>query len=196
MDARVQGVAGPTTVATGFCNRCTRWKTGLDGGLCWACRSPSRARRRAALRRNEIRRPPPLPFRGKRGLVVVDGLIVERLCSLCGGPVPRGRFTWCGQECIDVWNTAALPTFARAQLVELHGDLCWGCWDETNCEVDHVRPLWSLDDDERLQLRWWLPSNLQLLGHKCHTAKTSREATFRAVYRRAQAEGRRVRYAG
>lgn len=47
-------------------------------------------------------------------------------------------------------------------------------------EVDHVRPLWSLTDEERTELRWWLPFNLQLLCGRCHKAKTKREAGDRA----------------
>lgn len=51
-------------------------------------------------------------------------------------------------------------------------------------ELEHIRPLWSLDDQERTQLRWWLPFNLQLLCVPCHKAKTAREAAHRAIYRR------------
>jgi hypothetical protein len=46
-------------------------------------------------------------------------------------------------------------------------------------ELDHIRPLYSLNDEERLQLRWWLPFNLQLLCHWCHAAKSAREARER-----------------
>ncbi len=85
---------------------------------------------------------------------------------------------------------------ARFHLVSLHGDVCVGCGDETLCELDHRRPLWSLTADERQDIRWWLPSNLQLLGERCHKEKTRREARSRAAYRRALAEGRQVRYVG
>lgn len=47
-------------------------------------------------------------------------------------------------------------------------------------EVEHVRPLWALTDEQRLELRWWLPFNLQLLCTRCHKAKTRREAADRA----------------
>lgn len=50
--------------------------------------------------------------------------------------------------------------------------------------VDHVRPLWSLDDAERLDLAWWLPFNLQLLCGDCHGRKTADEARIRASIRR------------
>lgn len=51
-------------------------------------------------------------------------------------------------------------------------------------EVDHRRPLWSLTDDERDDLDWWLLGNLQLLCPDCHKAKTKREAADRAALRR------------
>lgn len=54
-------------------------------------------------------------------------------------------------------------------------------------ELDHVRPLWSLTDLERQELRWWLPGNLQLLCGPCHAAKTRLEAGQRAQVRRAAA---------
>lgn len=50
--------------------------------------------------------------------------------------------------------------------------------------VDHVRPLWSLTDAERADLRWWLPFNLQVLCRACHNDKTAAEAAQRAEQRR------------
>lgn len=58
--------------------------------------------------------------------------------------------------------------------------------DAEPLDVDHVRPLWSLDDTERAELRWWMPSNLQLLCGTCHKAKTAAEAAERAALRRGE----------
>lgn len=75
---------------------------------------------------------------------------------------------------------------AHGHLVALHGSTCWGCGTgPVPLDVDHVRPLWSLTDAERTELRWWLPFNLQLLCDRCHRAKTKAEATARAEARRA-----------
>lgn len=106
---------------------------------------------------------------------------------------------------------AGSATRLLPQLVALHGRECWTCgarwqpgWAPTPrswgdyehpllgppepvrvvLEVDHVRPLWSLDDDERTELRWWLPFNLQALCTECHRAKTAAEAAERARRRR------------
>lgn len=68
---------------------------------------------------------------------------------------------------------------------------CWECgarahiddndrWISPFLAVDHVVPLWNLTDAERLELKWWLPFNLQLLCRRCHRAKTKREAGRRA----------------
>ena len=87
---------------------------------------------------------------------------------------------------MDLWNIATSGQAAYHHLVELHGPACWGCGDTTHeLEVEHVRPLWSLTDTERLELRWWLPYNLQLLCVPCHRAKSRREAGERAMLRRA-----------
>lgn len=71
---------------------------------------------------------------------------------------------------------------------------CWGCGrthdadgHPVRLEVEHVRPLWSLTDQERTELRWWLPYNLQLLCESCHKAKSAREASERAMLRRQTA---------
>jgi 5-methylcytosine-specific restriction endonuclease McrA len=101
-----------------------------------------------------------------------------------------------------MWNLATLPLYQHQQLEYFHGPACWSCgvtavWrpgrlppfpqrpgpplpTQVPHEVDHVRPLWSLTDAERLELRWWLPFNLQLLCVGCHKAKTKREARDRA----------------
>lgn len=71
----------------------------------------------------------------------------------------------------------------RAHLAAVDGPTCRLC-PEPGTQVDHVRPLWSLSGAERVELRWWLPFNLQLLCRPCHAAKTAREAAERARLRR------------
>lgn len=79
-----------------------------------------------------------------------------------------------------------MPAVATKMLAEIHGDHCWACDAVAVLELEHVRPLWSLTDDERQQLRWWLPYNLQLLCVPCHRAKTSHEAGLRAALARGE----------
>lgn len=86
-----------------------------------------------------------------------------------------------------IWHIASGGSrVAHWWLSQELGDVCWVCWSEPGWEVDHVRPLWSLTDEERLELRWWLPFNLQLIGSRCHKAKTAREAALRAAWRQGE----------
>lgn len=78
-----------------------------------------------------------------------------------------------------MWNLATSPRYAWSELRK-QADCCWQCRARGRAlEVEHVRPLWSLTPSERLELKWWLPFNLQLLCRDCHRAKTAREARER-----------------
>lgn len=131
---------------------------------------------------------------------------VAGACSMCGtSPLPGRRRSWCSDACVELWNLATFPLVQRRHLEYFMGTRCWVCdarWQPGYArpswstdlgppaprpivlEVEHVRPLWSLTDDERRELRWWLPFNLQLLCLECHRAKTRREAAARARLRR------------
>lgn len=133
--------------------------------------------------------PPPPPFLGQKGR-----------CKLCGSPVPKGRRTLCSEACGDIlayarsqgWAAWALARDHGAPEHSYRGSRCFSCLrtakeaEEANndrrfkaLELDHIRPLWTLNEDERRELKWWLPFNLQLLCHWCHVEKTSREARDR-----------------
>lgn len=161
-------------------------------------REAARARDRAAsARRDAVRKPPPPPFKG-----------TPRVCAMCGEGLTGRRTSWCSDACVELWFIATTPASAHGQLVAIHGLGCWACGATTRngerlddwrpedertvgppapwsiqLEVDHIRPLWSLTDDERAELRWWLPFNLQLLCPACHKAKTRAEAALRAHLR-------------
>lgn len=108
-------------------------------------------------------------------------------CNLCGtSPLPPRRRSWCSDECVLLSGIAHDAKVAMHHLTQLHGDRCWACDDHATLEVEHVRPLWSLTDDERQQLRWWLPYNLQLLCSTCHKAKSRHEAGLRAALARGE----------
>lgn len=137
----------------------------------------------AAQRRAARRRPPGPPFRNQQG------------CNLCGRwPLPGQRRSWCSDECVLLWNAAVDPRLLIRQLTTLHGGRCWVCdhdlEHEGEIEVDHIRPLWSLTEDLRGDLRWWLPFNLQILCIACHRAKTKWEAGHRAAVRAGRTDWR------
>lgn len=152
---------------------------------CYSCRA---ARRRRA---GAHRKRPDLP-------------LVSGACQLCQSPLPPRRRSWCSDACGQIWMGASNGTIMLAHLIELHGRECWTCgarWQPGRAqtwrselgpplpvpvmlEVDHIRALWSLTDEERSQPRWWLPFNIQLLCPTCHKAKTAGEAAARAAARR------------
>lgn len=100
---------------------------------------------------------------------------------MCGEKPTTKRARW-HPVCVELWKLAAWPVVQLAHLLKTHGRICWGCGArDLFLELEHIRPLWSLDDRERLELKWWLPFNLQLLCRDCHRAKTAREATERAA---------------
>lgn len=83
----------------------------------------------------------------------------------------------------------------RADLMAFYPG-CWECgardhldddlrWIDVGLQVDHVVPLWNLTAAERLELKWWLPWNLQLLCRACHAVKSKREAARRAEIARS-----------
>lgn len=165
------------------------WLAGAmrDGACLWCIRDRERQARQ---RRGAVRRPPRPPYEGQRGR-----------CALCGETPPKGRRTWCSDGCVALWFIITSGTEAYGHLVALHGVECWRCCRRTEMAtdwrgmpherpvtlaVDHVRPLWSLRDHERQNLRWWTPANLQLLCTECHADKTRHEAGLRA---RAKREG-------
>lgn len=94
-------------------------------------------------------------------------------CWECGETIGPGWTIWSGWEPRDV----------ESLYLRDHGPPEPG---PIVLHVDHIRPLWSLTDEERRELRWWLPFNLQLLCAACHAAKTAREARERAQVRRGE----------
>lgn len=155
----------------------------------------------AELLAGDHRRPPPYPFEHR---VSAGG------CAFCGKQRPKGRRRYCGERCGELadvpWrNSYALYIIGRdrfgddpprcancgmteAEAAAAHG-LARGEAIWRPLEVDHRRPLYSLDDAERLDLRWWLPENLDLLCHWCHVAKSAREARDRAREKRDARDG-------
>lgn len=136
---------------------------------CWTCEAEERRRRASR------RQPPRRPYQG-----------VADHCDLCGlTPLPPRRQNWCSDECGRLWMALTDGPMMRGILVAETGWFCWSCGEPaTSLEVDHVRPLWSLTEEMRAELRWWMPSNLQLLCSTCHKAKTAHEAGVRARVRR------------
>lgn len=170
---------------------------GVAAGACYRCRREREDYQRE--RRDAVRKPPRPPHEKEPG------------CSMCGRfPLPGKRRSWCSDDCVDLWMIATTTAAALKHLTAIHGPCCWECGHYAEperqnhysanpgqiltpvrmvlltLEVEHTRPLWSLTEQERTELRWWLPFNLALLCRTCHRAKTKREAAERAAIRRGQ----------
>jgi 5-methylcytosine-specific restriction endonuclease McrA len=104
-------------------------------------------------------------------------------CPMCGEKPTAKRARW-HSVCVELWKLAAWPAVQLGHLIKTHGHICWGCGARDRAlELEHIRPLWSLTDPERLELKWWLPYNLQLLCRLCHATKTADEARDRYAMR-------------
>ena len=99
----------------------------------------------------DLRSPPRPAYEGVAGC-----------CSLCGrSPLPGRRRSWCSDECVLMWQLATDTNVVKQHFHGLGLRCCWSCGRTgQRFQVDHVRPLWSLSPEDRLELRWWLPFNL------------------------------------
>ena len=62
------------------------------------------------------------------------------LCRQCGVEVPKGRRTFCGDQCVDQWKIKTDPTFVRIKLFDRDRGVC------ALCGLDTVKTLKELHD--------------------------------------------------
>lgn len=77
-------------------------------------RAPTPARRLAC--------PPRRPGRGPNG---------RAFCRWCGTEVPKGRQTWCSDQCVTDYRVRSDPGFARAQVLKRDRGVCAECGLDT-----------------------------------------------------------------
>ena len=88
-----------------------------------------------------------------------------------------------------MWQLATDTNVVKQHFHGLGLRCCWSCGRTgQRFQVDHVRPLWSLSPEDRLELRWWLPFNLQLLCQPCHREKSAWESRLRPAVQQGKAE--------
>lgn len=120
---------------------------------------------------------------------------------------PKGTCRWCGlpilnkkgelstrahwhPKCVNDYKLIHWPAVTRKAVFRRDRGLCKSCGHQCSksgkdvWHMDHITPLIESQGD----LKFWKLPNLQTLCQRCHTAKTSREATARAESRR-QAKG-------
>lgn len=71
-------------------------------------------------------------YDGKRG---PNG---RRLCRWCGTEVPRGRRTFCGDDCIHEWRLRSDPGYMRAQVWRRDRGVCASCGIDTTDVIKQI----------------------------------------------------------
>lgn len=109
-------------------------------------------------------------------------------CRWCGLPILPGqrknpeRCTW-HLECLEIYYVISDPAHARRETLARSGGVCAICGGVAT-EHDHIMPLIDALPLADNPLWPWLLGNLQSLCPDCHRAKTKRENSQRAKWRR------------
>lgn len=100
----------------------------------------------------------------------------KRRCRWCGGPVPRGRTSWCSPDCVHEGLLVAQPSYARRKVEERDRGVCAACGLDTARIERIVERLSKLaqatvyvrEDDGTVVQNPWLPGEN---GRRCRTAE-------------------------
>lgn len=135
------------------------------------------------------------------------------LCRKCGTEVPKGRRTFCSQECVDAWVITSNPGRARQLVFKRDKGVCASCGLDTVALQKSIEPYrWVRPEEIRKLLEshgispyavysgeFWQADhivevadgggecgleNYQTLCTRCHKAKTAKLAAERAARRR------------
>jgi 5-methylcytosine-specific restriction enzyme A len=114
-------------------------------------------------------------------------------CRWCGRPVPKGRYTFCGEACVGEWKLRTDPGFLREKVFERDRGVCAICGVDTEAlrknkrkldyaarrrfekewgarrslwDADHVQPVVEGGGECGL-------ANMRTLCLKCHRAVTA-----------------------
>jgi 5-methylcytosine-specific restriction endonuclease McrA len=113
------------------------------------------------------------------------------LCRWCGIAVPKGRFTFCSQDCVHEWKLRTDPAYLREQVFARDRGVCAQCGLDTEAMRKDKRKLdWKarkqFEKEWGLRRKLWdadhiLPvyqgggecdlTNMQTLCLRCHRAK-------------------------
>jgi hypothetical protein len=120
-------------------------------------------------------------------------------CRMCGLGIYKDdkinkRSTW-HPQCADEYMMIYHPGETRKRIWKRDGGECAKCgciqprksrYHDLKWHVDHIKPLWEQKGKRfsEIDLDYWREHNLQTLCTKCHTEKTSEEATKRAEIKR------------
>jgi len=135
----------------------------------------------------------------------------RNLCRYCNLEVPKGRFTFCSEWCVEEWKLRTNPGYLREEVLERDRGICRQCGLDCLAEWRHLKRLrgmararawaaWGIRPGSRKSL--WdadhiVPvvegggecdlSNIRTLCLKCHSAVTAALRKQRTVTDRASA---------
>jgi 5-methylcytosine-specific restriction enzyme A len=81
---------------------------------------------------NRRKRSVPLSKRGKNGRL---------LCRWCRREVPKGRRTFCGDDCVQEWRIRSDPQYVRTLLFDRDNGICAECGLDTIAEWHRLKLL-------------------------------------------------------
>jgi len=115
------------------------------------------------------------------------------LCRWCGSAVPKGRYTFCGDACVEEWKLRTDPGYLRVKVFERDCGVCAICGIDTEALRKNKRKL-DYAARRRFEKEWgsrrslWDAdhlvavvegggecglSNMRTLCLKCHRAATA-----------------------
>jgi 5-methylcytosine-specific restriction protein A len=136
-------------------------------------------------------------------------------CTWCGGPVPKGRRTWCSDACVEQYRDLYDWQYVRRKVEKRDRGICVACGCDTVRLRSICKSVWYREGPEtcRHLCDWFSQlghhdvltrdqweadhivercrgggnelSNLRTLCLECHKAETARLARERAAERRA-----------
>lgn len=122
-----------------LCSSCGEWKTHAARGMCRSCndeQSGKRAMKTAAKTR-----------------ITRDVQTGRPECRWCKQPVPKGKRTFCGDDCIHEWRMRTSPQYVRMIVFERDQGICGKCGMDT--PVMELRLSDLFIEDHELYDRAW-----------------------------------------
>lgn len=68
-----------------------------------------------------------------------DGPWPPRPCRLCEEPVPKGRVSWCGEQCVHLYSLVTSSAYLRAKVHERDRGVCAECGLDCDAIEERLR---------------------------------------------------------
>lgn len=106
---------------------------------------------------------------GQRGRIELPGFRRDAegraLCRWCDAPVPKGRQSWCGKQCVEEWRERGDWNHIRTRIIE-RDKVCQICGGQRYHALHGGRPIGSVEVVAR-----WIKCGLEFAGPYCEIGK-------------------------